>query len=153
VPIEKLQNLLVYHHPDLYAHVVRGRSPRNAFRAFLRGRPDVFELSPDDREDAEHLRVHLLLHFSWRAGDAREAAERERRSAALLHTLCAYLALRPDHTAAIDEFIVDYNCGDRPAPLPRRGDLVRFIKSNPHALRWNRRSLTVSLVDPPSAAV
>lgn len=154
VTVERLQSILCRINGSLYQRMMRngGRSRLWEFRGFLGQYPDLFELTPSEKNVTAHFdatRVHLLAHTAWRSADARAAAAQRAEADRILDALRGFLRRRPSQRAPIDDFLAVHRTWLGTDP-PRRGDFVRFlrqwVRNAAFGLHWEPSDYTVSLV-------
>jgi hypothetical protein len=141
----------------LYDRVV-GRHARN-WRRFVEKHGETL-IAFEEPLKSGVTRVRWAGQWNWAQGDAQYEYERFMIQQHLRRMLWRFLQLQDHKDQPIDEFINAYPrlpgnplqwTGQPWIPLPRRGDLVRFIRRNPHLFKYDADTFRVCarLAPPP----
>eukprot|EP01012_Entosiphon_sulcatum_P008049 TRINITY_DN14240_c0_g1_i1.p1 TRINITY_DN14240_c0_g1~~TRINITY_DN14240_c0_g1_i1.p1 ORF type:complete len:607 (-),score=38.66 TRINITY_DN14240_c0_g1_i1:192-2012(-) len=148
VPAESIHNNIKSGYPDLYQNVVGTR--HNSWRRFIERHPEVFHMF---QQEAGKWRIRLLSHQHWAEADRKQQLVRQSNDGHVLQCLINYLTQLPSHSCKVDEFIEAYpdlpeNVGsdpDQAVALPKRGDLVRFVRKHSEYLGYDGDEKVISL--------
>jgi hypothetical protein len=151
VAVEKVQNVLKEQNPSLLKLVLAVKQCN--FNQFIDSHPEHFHMFA---RIPNKMRMRHVLHTNWEAADAQAEAEREALNVHITHTLAAHLKTQPRYECSVDSFILAYPTlpcnlcpSGEPPPyvLPKRGDLVRFIRSRSDLFAFVETKFLIRLAD------